>query len=323
MPDGPWQELGIDFMGPLPTGEYLLVIVDYYSRFKEIEIFKEITAKKTIDRLEKIFCSRWGYPKSITLDNASQFTSKEFEEYCRQRNITLMHSPPYWPAANGLVERQNESFLKRLQISKILGSDWKKDLDNWLLTYNTTEHSTTGKTPTELMMGRTIRDKIPSIQDVERNEQDDEARDLDLLRKMEGAQKKDERRRAGENMIKVGDKVVAKNTFKNNKLTSNFNPEEFVVTERNGSEVTIKNANKVFTRNVSHLKRVYDMPEVPQPMDNSEEPVEEPASEINPQPVQIQDKSTEADSSATVKPVKPIKLLRKGEMWYCPPTSDG
>ena len=32
-PSGPWQYLALDFLGPFPTGESLLVTVDYYSRF--------------------------------------------------------------------------------------------------------------------------------------------------------------------------------------------------------------------------------------------------------------------------------------------------
>ena len=31
LPDGPWQDLAVDLMGPLPSGHSLLVIVDYYS----------------------------------------------------------------------------------------------------------------------------------------------------------------------------------------------------------------------------------------------------------------------------------------------------
>ena len=33
LPDGPWQDLAVDLMGPLPSGHSLLVFVDYYSRF--------------------------------------------------------------------------------------------------------------------------------------------------------------------------------------------------------------------------------------------------------------------------------------------------
>ena len=38
LPDGPWKSLSADFYGPLPTGEYLIVIIDDYSRFPIVEI---------------------------------------------------------------------------------------------------------------------------------------------------------------------------------------------------------------------------------------------------------------------------------------------
>ena len=38
LPRGPWLNLSVDFCGLLPTGEYLLVIVDEYSRYAVIEI---------------------------------------------------------------------------------------------------------------------------------------------------------------------------------------------------------------------------------------------------------------------------------------------
>ena len=38
LPDGPWQDLAVDLMGPLPSGYSWLVIVGYYSRFYEVEI---------------------------------------------------------------------------------------------------------------------------------------------------------------------------------------------------------------------------------------------------------------------------------------------
>ena len=32
MPERPWQDLALDLLGPMPTGEHLLVLVDYFSR---------------------------------------------------------------------------------------------------------------------------------------------------------------------------------------------------------------------------------------------------------------------------------------------------
>nr|XP_058973198.1 uncharacterized protein K02A2.6-like [Pocillopora verrucosa] len=36
LPNAPWKELAMDFLGPLPSGEYLMVVIDEYSRFPEV-----------------------------------------------------------------------------------------------------------------------------------------------------------------------------------------------------------------------------------------------------------------------------------------------
>ena len=40
LPQGPWQDIAIDFMGPLPSGDYVFAVTDYYSRYVEISISK-------------------------------------------------------------------------------------------------------------------------------------------------------------------------------------------------------------------------------------------------------------------------------------------
>lgn len=55
LPTKPWVDIAIDFMGPLPSGEYLLVAIDYFSRYKEVEVMTRITSRETVDRLETVF----------------------------------------------------------------------------------------------------------------------------------------------------------------------------------------------------------------------------------------------------------------------------
>lgn len=149
LPAQPWVDVAVNYLRPLPTGHYLFVIVDYFSRYKEIKITKCISAAETIDFLKEIF-SRLGIPVSITADNGRQFTSQEFKAFCMQFGITLFHSIPYWPQQNGEVERQNRDILKRLKIRQSQKSDWKADIFKYLMMYNSTPHSTTGKSPSEL-----------------------------------------------------------------------------------------------------------------------------------------------------------------------------
>lgn len=221
-----------------------------------------ITAKDTIDRLHKIF-TRLGFPVTLTLDNARQFISGEFDEYCSAHGIHLNNTTPYWPQENGLVERQNRSVLKRLQISHALKRNWKADLNDYLMMYYTTPHSVTGKTPTEMCFGRTIRSKLPYLSDIEVVPTDMEVADRDLISKQKGKDQQDVSRRAAPSNIVPGATVLLKNLLPQNKLATTFSPTEYVVLDKTGARVTVQNKdnNKVYQRNSAHVKLV--------PKDNS------------------------------------------------------
>lgn len=265
LPEAPWIDVAIDFLGPLPSGDYLLVIIDYFSRYKEVEVMRKITAGETVDRLEKIFV-RLGYPRTITLDNGRQFVSGEFEKYCNNRGIVLNKTTPYWPQENGLVERQNRSLIKRLKISQALKQDWKQDLMTYLSMYYSTPHSTTGNTPSELMFGRNIRTKLPRLQDLATAVIPTNYRDRDQALKEKGMEAENSRRKARASDIKVGDKVLMKNLLPGNKLTPTFDPAVLTVIEKQGSRVTVQNTatDKLYDRNSSHLKRLPLQEEYPE-----------------------------------------------------------
>lgn len=259
MPDKPWVDLAIDFLGPMPTGEYILVVVDYYSRYMELEVMQKITAQETVTRLKKLFRT-WGNPRTITLDNGRQFISREFGDFCRSMGIVLNHSTPYWPQANGQVERQNRSLSKRLKISNALHGDWKKELDDYLILYNNAPHCVTGKAPSELLLGRKLRHKIPQIDDLSTPVLGSDFRDRDTQRKFDDKTREDMKRGSKLSDIQAGDTVLMKNLHPQDKLSTNFGKEQFVVKDKRGSNVTIqsKDTDKCYDRNVSHLKKIVE-----------------------------------------------------------------
>ena len=61
LPSDPWKDLAIDLLGPLPSGDSVLVVVDYFSRYYEVEVMRSTTSEKVIECLEKIF-STHGLP---------------------------------------------------------------------------------------------------------------------------------------------------------------------------------------------------------------------------------------------------------------------
>ncbi|GBP83304.1 Uncharacterized protein K02A2.6 [Eumeta japonica] len=214
LPTGPWIDIAIDLMGPLSSGDHLFVVVDYYSRYKEVKICRKITSTEIVEKLKEIF-SRLGNPTSITADNGRQFISEEFKSFLTERNITLFNTVPYWPQQNGKVERQNRDILKRLKISIAENKDWKESLLDYLTMYNSTPHSVTGRTTSELFFSRRFRDKLPMINDaMERISQDTEIKDRDQERKEKGKENGDRKRKAEDCDLTLGDKVYIKNMNK-------------------------------------------------------------------------------------------------------------
>lgn len=257
LPDQPWIDVAADFLGPLPDGQYLLVVIDYYSRFMEVSEMQSITASNTISELAIIF-SRYGLPMTLRTDNGPQLNEKceEFRNFCEANGIRLINTIPFWPAMNGEVERQNRSLLKRLRIAQQLGKDWRAEMRQYLLTYHSTNHSTTGKSPAELMFGRRMRTKLPQIPPSRL--EDEEVRDRDAIIKEKGRVYTDGKRRAKESDIVEGNRVIVKRMKKDNKLDTDFSTEEFEVIRKTGADTIIRSCStgKEFRRNVTHLKKL-------------------------------------------------------------------
>ena len=155
LPRHPWQHLAVDLLGPLPTGEHLMVLVDYYSRFYEVDVLRSTTSEVVIERLAAHF-ARHGFPDSLQSDNGPQFVSASFVAFLEEHGVQHRRTTPYWPRANGEVERQNRSILKALRITNSQGLPLHRELTRYLSMYRTTPHVATGHTPASLLFNRPI-----------------------------------------------------------------------------------------------------------------------------------------------------------------------
>ena len=163
MPKGPWEKIHIDFYGPLPSGDYLLVVIDRYSRFPEVEIVQTTKASVVIPKLDKIF-SVHGLPDTVKTDNGPPFMGNDFHRYLSTLGIKYEPSTPCWPQANREVERFNQPLGKALRTAVTVGKVWKQELYRFLLQYRTTPHSTMKVAPCELLFNRSVRGKLPSLE---------------------------------------------------------------------------------------------------------------------------------------------------------------
>ena len=57
LPTRPWDVVHIDFCGPFPTGELILVVIDAYSQFPDVEIIHSTSARATIPKVDRIFAT--------------------------------------------------------------------------------------------------------------------------------------------------------------------------------------------------------------------------------------------------------------------------
>ena len=245
-------------MGPLPSGDYVFAVVDYYSRFFEMEFTKSTTSEKTVSMLSKIFFTH-GLPSSLRTDNGPQFTSEHFTKYLEENGIEHRRTTPLWPQANGEIDRHNRSILKRLRIPQAEGRNGKlkSEMDNFLMMYRSTPHSTTGVSPTELLFRRRIRTKLPHLQEFSI---EDEVRDRNSERKEKGKVYADCQRNARERQIREGDKVFL-GQDKENKLSTPYKQSPFTVIQKNGNGV-LDEADALYgvqyRRNVTHVMKFFE-----------------------------------------------------------------
>ena len=135
-PSVPWQDCSANLLGPLRTGESILLVVDYYSRFLEVAILKSTTSPKIIDAIISMF-ARFDVLFSLRTDNGPQFVSKEFKSFLQAHGVELHRTTPLWPQANSEVERQNRSLHKSLQMAKLEEKNFFEL--SWLLGWQRTD----------------------------------------------------------------------------------------------------------------------------------------------------------------------------------------
>ena len=206
-PRGPWQDCSVDLMGPLPSGESILVVVDYYSRFYEVAILRKTTSADVIKAISPMF-SRFGIRHSMRTDNGPQFVSDEFEKFLAANGVDHRKTTPLWPQANGEVERQNRSLLKCLQIAQVEGKDWRREWTKSLMAYRSTPQATTGTTPFFMMFGREMRPKLPDLRHETTDGTREEVRDRNWSSKLSSKVYSDSRRGAVSKSVEVWDKVL-------------------------------------------------------------------------------------------------------------------
>jgi hypothetical protein len=91
---------GIDFMGPFPMSEqceYILVAVDYVSKWVEALPCIAADSKDSNKMFEEIIFPRFGVPRVVISDGGSHFIDKTFRKYLSKLGVDHLIATPYHP----------------------------------------------------------------------------------------------------------------------------------------------------------------------------------------------------------------------------------
>jgi transposase InsO family protein len=252
LPSASWKEVAADFKGPLSDGKYLLVVIDLYSRYPFVRMVSSSSVNVVIPKLDELFAEQ-GIPMTLITDNGPPFSSAAMTAFAEHLGFTHRRVTPLWPQANGEAERMMKTINKVIQTATLENTPVMKALTQFLRNYRATPHSTTGKSPATLLLGRDIKTCLP---EVERTDSvlDEDVRKRDTTQKAKMKRHADNRHHLRPVSIAVGDNVLVRQNQRN-KATSTFDPVPYVVSARNGTSVTAVRSGHKITRNVFSSKR--------------------------------------------------------------------
>ena len=114
----PWSftQWGLDIMSPFLTAlrqlKFLVVGIDYFTKWVEAEPLASITEKSIRIFVWRNIIYRYGIPRVLVSDNGKQFDNSTFKDFCSELGIKNHYSSPAHLQANGQVEVTNQTLLK-------------------------------------------------------------------------------------------------------------------------------------------------------------------------------------------------------------------
>ena len=100
--------------------------------------------------------SRHGVPETVVSDNGPQYSSKEFQQFCKEWEFQHITSSPHYHQSNG----QSESAVKTIKGLLKKSIDSGQDFYKCLLAYRSTPLKDS-LSPSQLLMGRNLRTFLP------------------------------------------------------------------------------------------------------------------------------------------------------------------
>jgi transposase InsO family protein len=149
---------GIDFIGPFKNScgyEYILVMVDYVSKWVEAMPCRRASTEESITMIKNVIFPRFGTPRILISDGGTHFTRKNFKKFLSNLGIEHRVSRAYHPQTKEQAETSNRQLKSILNKSiEKGGKDWSKKLDGALWAYRTAFKTLIGMTPYQFIYGK-------------------------------------------------------------------------------------------------------------------------------------------------------------------------
>ena len=148
----------MDILGPFPMAsgqwKFLLVAIDYFTKWVEAKLLAKITEAKLQDFIWKSIICRFGLSRTLITDNGRQFVGAKFAEFCEDLNIFHNFTSVAHPQANGEAKVTNRTLLQGIKARhEKVKETWVDELYHVLWAYRTTQRLPTGETPFALAFG--------------------------------------------------------------------------------------------------------------------------------------------------------------------------
>ena len=194
----------------------------------------------------------------MTHDNGPPYNSHAWRNYAKQMGFETRPCTPEHPEGNPIAERFMGVLVKVVHTAQAQGLDPKVEVHRRLLNYRNTPHPSTGKTPAELIMGRRLRSKVPSLVKPGKGKVLKEARTKDKETKVQQKEVFDKRKRAVLKKVQPGDKVLIKQ--QKSSVKPPYDPKPYTVTKVKSAQVTAERGTKTRVRDMSKVKVVVSRP---------------------------------------------------------------
>jgi putative transposase len=161
------QRWSMDFVTErLEGGRYFrtLTVIDQFTReCLKLDAAHHMSGQRVVESLERV--AEWrGYPKSITVDNGTEFCSRAMDAWAYSKNVKLDFIRPGRPVENGFIESFNGRLRDECLNLHLFWSieDACDKLETWRKDYNTERpHSALANLPPAAFAASTMRRDKP------------------------------------------------------------------------------------------------------------------------------------------------------------------